>query len=356
MNKQHFILIALFLISLLIDLSINFMTGETVILFFFPFLVMVGVILTFFSAPRENKSNNKSLDNNTNHNSAYLKAENIVVENFNQVDKIENTYVPTNNGSSSLLRTDSTENINTPNSVASRLQHVVDLMRESRELRNIEISKLAYIMGLDKSSELENYIFGSEKPTFAFLDLFASVFGVNPEWLKFGEKSPYVHNLYFYPYPLESLGGIRALNPEKIFFIRDTSKYGRTGIILKISDFKYIIFFTTYHISSHVGGTGRLQIYSFYQLSLQLQRLDKDFVKCISISLSDSEFNRLFSGKMFPGALLQLQNHIYWWDDFTDVNYKSDTVQSYRGSYGEEFIKAQEIVRDVLSEKSHSDQ
>jgi hypothetical protein len=236
--------------------------------------------------------------------------------------------------------------------VASRLQQVLDLMNEGRRFDQIQVARLAHVMSLDTAKQLEDYFAERDEPNFEFLERFADCFGVNPNWMKFGEGSPYTSTEDQPLFPIKYYSRIEQLSPEKIVFVRNDSKYGESGVILELSEWKSIALPAYYHISSQVGGTGRSQIHSFYELIVKLKQT-KYVTKCTGRIIDNKTFERLSLGTMYPGAILYLFTTIsYWWDDFTNIHYRSFVAGNYRNVYGEEFLRAQEIVQRELEELS----
>jgi hypothetical protein len=154
--------------------------------------------------------------------------------------------------------------------LAMRLRTVLTLMNEGRRYQQYTIAKLASIAGLPRAGELERYFSGEEEPTFAFVDHFSSVFGVNPSWLKFGEGTPYSTEDTLALDAIHYYERIVSLKPTRIFFVQDESPRRKSGIVLKLTDWKYHTLPRTWPICSDVGGTGRYQIYSFYQLTVRV--------------------------------------------------------------------------------------
>ena len=229
--------------------------------------------------------------------------------------------------------------------LALRFRKVLDLMNEGRTHNKFTIAKLASITGLSRVGELEKYFSGEEEPTFHFIDHFSSVFGVNRQWLNFGEWTPFLFEEdTFETYAIDYYDMIVSLNPDSIYFVQDTSTSRESGIVLKFADFKYRTLHRHWHISSDVGTTGRRQIYSFYKLIVKLKE-EGFYGRCWGRRVQPQQFSRLFSGGAFPGMVIDQQPiNNSWWDAFTDIVHEFPIATRYHDLYGEEFIAAQKIV------------
>ena len=124
-----------------------------------------------------------------------------------------------------------------------------------------------------------------------------------------------------------------------------------SGIVLKLTDWKYHTLPRYWPISTEVGSTGRHQIYSFYQLIVRLKN-DRFYRSYGGGTLAPPQFLRLFGGQVFPGALIdRLMTKSYWWDDFTDIIHEYPIATRYCELYGEEFVAAQRIVLEICKQR-----
>ena len=234
--------------------------------------------------------------------------------------------------------------------VSDRFYYILNAMNEYSNEEKYSIPKLASFMGLEKSGDLYKYFSGKEEPTFQFIEKFCKCFGVNESWMNFNEEYPFKSTLEYGIMPLSYHDTIIQHNPEWIYVVRSNSEDGETGIVIKESECKYQYFPDTYHISSHVGGTGRRQLLSFYQFTMKIYNSDLLY-KCSGLTIDSEMFNLLFTGKLFPGIveILLFKNKSDWFVDFTDVYNKLEHLApNYKEWYGEEFVKAQLIVREQL--------
>lgn len=236
--------------------------------------------------------------------------------------------------------------------IVERFNQVLALMNEKRTHEKYTIASLALVMKLHSVGELESVFLGNQEPSFEFITRFCTHFGVNKEWLIEGKKSPFNGNGHVYFDPLEYLNYIEIEKPAQVYFIRSESLTGEVFILLKFADWRYEILKGFWHISDHVGGGGRSQIFGMYKLILALRDRHPS-QNCGGRILHQNEFMSLFSGNVFPGSIIDFprqENH--WWDDFTDIHHKYLISSSYESNYGKGFINAQAIVRWKLNELS----
>lgn len=239
--------------------------------------------------------------------------------------------------------------------ISERFNHILKLMNPWPQdwPQDFSVGKLAEIMGFEKVSDLSKYFNGQEEPTFAFMEKFCNCFGVNADWLKFGDATPYCSTEYPALYALDYYERICELQPKFIYFVKSNSKECKTVIALEIEEYKYIYFPKSYHISSYVGSTGREQIFSFYQLIRKLK--DSGFYnQCFGRIVEPKLFRDIITGRVFLGSVCNRYGfNESWWDDFTDVYHKYPIAKGYEKRHGKEFIYAQRIVRGFLDEKKY---
>lgn len=236
--------------------------------------------------------------------------------------------------------------------VATRFRESLELMNEGNSYSPFTIAKLAQLMKLHKIGELERVFNAEEEPSFEFISHFCNTFGINKNWLVHGQGFPYSNQEQTNFDPLAYYSEIERENPNRIYFIMNNSEIGEVFILLELSDFKYKIFQRTWHVSSHVGGGGRSQIYGLYKLIKKLKKNDYS-LKCGGRILEPEIFDKLLSGRVFPDAVLSRPSYENpWWDDFTDVYGKYPISSNYEEWYGKGFSYAQSVVREKLESQS----
>lgn len=235
-------------------------------------------------------------------------------------------------------------------SIVKRFNQVLDLLNERRSYGKYTIAGLAQLMKLHSVGELECVFLGSQEPSFEFIDHFCATFGINRSWLIEGKEAPFSEYEGVHFDPLDYLYEIEALEPSRIYFIRSASELGEVFLLLKLSDCKYKIVSQIWHISDHVGAGGESQIFGMYQLIVKLKK-SRLSTFCGGRTLPEERFNELFSGKVFPGSVIDFPvQENPWWDDFVDVNHEYPISSNYESLYGKGFMVAQSIVRWKLKE------
>lgn len=236
--------------------------------------------------------------------------------------------------------------------VASRFRESLELMNEGNSYSPFTIAKLAQLMKLHKIGELERVFNAKEEPSFEFIVHFCNTFGINKDWLIHGQGNPYDNPEQTNFDPLAYYSEIEKENPNRIYFIMNDSEVGEVFILLELSDFKYKILQRTWHVSSHVGGGGRSQIYGLYKLIRKLKK-NGHSLKCGGRILDPEVFENLLSGRAFPDSVLSRPSHENpWWDDFTDVYGKYPISTNYDEWYGKGFSYSQSVVREKLEGES----
>lgn len=236
--------------------------------------------------------------------------------------------------------------------VAERFRTILELMNQGPNYSKFTIPQLAKLMKLQSISELENVITGRSEPSFAFIDDFCDTFGVSREWLIEGKEAPYSSTITSKSDPMDYLPLIEEISPEGIYFVREKSDISPAFILLKVSEWKYMILNRTWHISNVVGASGQRQLYSFYRLIKELRDKKKLHTICWGLTLSKDEFNALLFGEIFPGKYINCGfSEDPWWDDLTDIEHKYPVAENYEQWYGKSFVSAQEIIKWYKSER-----
>lgn len=230
--------------------------------------------------------------------------------------------------------------------VSHRFKITLELINEERRYDNYTIAKLAQIMNLKKISDLENVFTGALEPTFNFMKKYAETFGINFKWLSEGHGTPFD---YSEERIIDPTGYIRIINERDfycMYLLRSDCEKGRTLAVFRLNDWKYETIKHYWHVSSHLGGTGSMQLLNLYNFI-------ETYKYRISIkgkSVSDVDFGYLYSGEKYPGYILdKYSGDSNWWHDLTDLNNEGASKNDYEKKYGNEFVIARNIIRNMLA-------
>lgn len=241
--------------------------------------------------------------------------------------------------------------LNKNKSSSRRLRKAISLLREDTHSTDLfSNTKIAESLKLEKVSDLEKLLDGTNEPSFNILDIFSNIYGINKEWLKHGESQPF--RLAESPMYTDKdfIEEIKGSDLEVIYFVRNDNDEAQVTIVLECEDNKYLTYPDVAHLSSHVGGTGKVQLAKFHSfLSYTLNQMDVTARGC---TISPEDFKELSWGHMYPGKLLtnrwdRTQN---WWDDFIFLYKNEEHKKRLTEKYGDEYVKAQDIVRQHNSQ------
>jgi hypothetical protein len=233
--------------------------------------------------------------------------------------------------------------------VANRLNRLLGLLNQRRSYNLVTIPQIARILGLGSVSDLESYFFAEEDAPFALLDQIANTFGLKPDWLQGGhEGQPFAyqqHGLNYHDGGL--LGLIEELKPRQIFFVRCLNDLGDAHVAFKFTDWKYQGTYDGWHISDHVGATGQRQLYELWQFLNKIGERREPLGLTVGRDLPEGPYYSLRRGEIYPGTLLEEDKYrSYWFDDFTDIDYKYPIAADKYSKYGNGFMHAQRLVRN----------
>lgn len=243
------------------------------------------------------------------------------------------------------------ENRNHASDVAKRVEFL--LKEFSKSHHDLTHSKFARWLGYETAAPLELLLAGKEAPTFQALTDIANPLGVNCDWLIDGNGQPFYLRLPNEGDTRKYIETIKSIEPEILFFVRSKSEYGEVSIVLQVNEYKYMTFNTPLHLSSHVGGTGRHNLWELYKF-IRLLRDEYDYGHKLGLeiygrSLDEEQYDRLVHGHVYPGNIIKEYGpQCHWWDDLTDVNYKHQSGEGKYEGYGKEFVDAQCIIREEI--------
>ncbi len=238
---------------------------------------------------------------------------------------------------------------------SQRYRHVLDLINEGKinVVDKLTITEMARMLDRSRVGKLEEIFSGIIEPDEMFSRRFANTFGINLSWLLDGKLEPYTPEGPVKTYPHEYWEYIMEIVPTNIYFVRAHDDVGETIILLKQGEWKYIRLDYTWNISGCVGGTGRSQIMSLYELILRFRSIPLHQRRFFlgGYLLKTESFDDIISGKIFPGTNISRKSQSSWWNELARAGDRYWQPDEYEAHYGRSFVEAQEIIREQLGLK-----
>lgn len=228
--------------------------------------------------------------------------------------------------------------------IAERMSSVLNKMNKNR-CEPLAVSDLALAMGFSAPADLEAVLVGQAPATFELLDRFCSCFAVNKEWLTTGRSSPFYPEVEHRALPQHYLSLIEEADCDTVYAVRSKSNVGESFLIIEIAPLKFWLLPDVWHVSDHVGGSGAADLVSLCALFKDWAHSKKPYMvlgRYIDAALAESIWN----GQTYPGAISNMPLS-HWWDDLTDLDHKWSSRKNSLKAYGEGFVAAQDIIRQM---------
>jgi hypothetical protein len=167
--------------------------------------------------------------------------------------------------------------------------------------------------------------------------------------LKFDKGALFAYDIHeLHDHPGGLLGLIEKLKPQKTFFVRCLNDFGYAHVAFRLTDWKYEGTRDGWNISDHVGATGQAQLYELWRSLSKIGERRGHLPDMVGRDLPEDSYFSLVRGEIYPGTLLDNVNryHSYWYDDFTDIDYKYPIAADRYSRHGSGFVQAQALVRD----------
>lgn len=237
------------------------------------------------------------------------------------------------------------------NNFAKRLCIILEMINMSTyESEHINLEIIGNMMGLESVNELNKYYYGSEEPTYEFIEKLCIALGINENWMKFGRETPYKNGLNIYYYPEEIL---EEISKEKnIFFFTIKKHYRRElGIIVKKDTYIFQCYPRAFTFHSHVGASGTSELCSLYIFLKRLNQIGK--MPSGIYYVSEDEFYKLLNGDIYPGLICKPHREYvaHMLDDFIELYTDDKKKDDYLRWYGKTFVDSQKLIKCCLYSK-----
>lgn len=215
--------------------------------------------------------------------------------------------------------------------VAERLNRMLTQVNAGRHGSKLTTSHLAEAIQEERAEDVEDWFLGEKEPSFSQLSAMAKFLGVNPDWLKHGDKALYPPTYErLSENPFEAVDWLLSWNPgsgatgskvKRLHLIRANNPTGELSVVKESDEGHFLTFCTPIHVSEEIGAGGEA---SLAALCVTLELLYKRYTKSgsgvmvIGYLLRPDDIAQLINGNTQPGTLLKEELRSMWWEDLWD--------------------------------------
>jgi hypothetical protein len=234
---------------------------------------------------------------------------------------------------------------------STRLRKTLELMNAYRREKLLDVPRVADLLNAPTVQQLQEYFSGEEEPPLSFLDQYSSFFGVNPDWLKNGDNSPFTSTERWMNKAFGYFDRILQIAPSEVTFVLEKATY-HTCIVLHISEHKSLLLPSIWSVIAWRGDGGLSDIANLHRLMTGLIGSPSSASRvfhgqCTSCVIEDSLFRELTHGLLCPVgfSISTAGNYNIWHFDFMDIFHRRYSPEHYKEQYCADFVQAQLQVR-----------
>lgn len=238
---------------------------------------------------------------------------------------------------------------------AKRLDYVIEIMNQERMFceEPITVGYICELMGEESENILRQYYVQKKEPAVKFAEEVAELIGVNKKWLAKGAEVAIFDTDEQYD-DLENILN-EVMDAETMYIaIRDEGFGKYFLIIVKYNDIKYKCYKRKHIFFLSEGCGGRSQLINVYDFLRRLSKVRnkkrKEIYPSVAYFPTAEEWEALQQGDMYPALIRSIKKYkSYIMDDFLDIENVYRTEEQYQSWYGEEFVKCQKYIRNILT-------
>jgi antitoxin FitA len=216
-------------------------------------------------------------------------------------------------------------------SVAKRLNHMLEQINAGCQGARLTTSQLAEAIKEERAEEVEDWFLGNKEPSFFQLSAIAKQLGVEPDWLKHGDKALFpMHYKRLAENPHDAVAWLLTWLPiacapqdqvKNLHLIRADDPTGQLYIVKESNEGHFQTFHTPIHISEEIGAGGEASLAALF---VTLELLYKGYTKSgsdmmvLGYLLHADDIEQLRKGNTHPGSLLTDKARSMWWEDIWD--------------------------------------
>jgi hypothetical protein len=228
--------------------------------------------------------------------------------------------------------------------IRERFNKAISLLKDHN--KNITVSGIGELIGLDSPNQLENILNGKIPLTYNLIENFSNKVGINKQWILKGENYPFYIERTVTDLPLNFISRMKSKFND-FYLVKSEDAQGHIFVVTKSeNNIKYNIFPTNwlsnnpyltedknsdyYGSYDYYDNNDKRLIANLYQVLNQ--NLYSSDIRFYSMILSEDKFNEILSGGIYIGKYinnLQAQRGIDWWRHFGDMNTPKDILRSY---------------------------
>ncbi|WP_295667258.1 hypothetical protein [uncultured Haemophilus sp.] len=251
--------------------------------------------------------------------------------------------------------------------IRKRFNEAISLLKMDNS-GNITESTIGELIGLDSPNELDDILNGKKDLSYDLMKIFCDKIGINYHWISNGQGYPFFIEKEITDSPSYFISRMKNKFNE-FYLIRSEDKHGSILVITKSeNNIKYNIYPTTwlsnnpyltkdknnpFHGFNYYDNNDRKLIADLYQVLNK--NLDSSNIKFHSMILSEDDFNKIKSGRIYVGKYInnrQAQKGTNWWRDFGDMS----APEEARRSYNDECIETHEEIKEYLNKSRSNDE
>jgi plasmid stability protein len=211
--------------------------------------------------------------------------------------------------------------------VAERLNRMLTQVNSGRRGAKLTPSHIAEAINEERAEDVEDWFLGEKEPSFSQLSAIASFLGVEPEWLKHGDKTLYPPAYERLPEnPFQAVDWLVSWDPaagdqsgdklKTLHLIRADNAAGELYVVKESEKGHFLTFYTPIHVSEEIGAGGEASLAALF---VTLELLDKRRgVTVLSYLLHPDDIAQLMSGNTHPRSLLREKSRSMWCEDIWD--------------------------------------
>jgi antitoxin FitA len=215
--------------------------------------------------------------------------------------------------------------------VAERLNRMLAQVNAARNGTKLTTSHLAEAIQEERAEDVEDWFLGEKEPSFSQLVAMAKFLGVDPDWLKHGDKALYPPRYErLSENPFEAVDWLLSWDPvtaapaskvKRLHLIRADNPTGELYIVKESEEGHFLTFYTPIHVSEEIGAGGEASLAAlFVTLELLYKRYTQSGsgIMVLGHLLRPDDITQLTAGNTHPGALLKEETRSMWWEDLWD--------------------------------------